>query len=113
MFNQHIASNSTKASLNVRLQEKQILDRILGKGTYDSRIRPSGKPLNFSEGEDMGQYCSSCIFNMLLTNIMTTLDGPAVVHINMFIRSISRIDDVSMVSMIQHKSVEYCQLTSL
>lgn len=31
-------------------------------------------------------------------NIKKTLDGPAVVYVNIFVRSISKIDDVVMVS---------------
>jgi len=59
--------------VNYREKEKRILDNILFGGTgpnatgYDKRIRPSG-----------------------------VNDGPAVVAINMMIRSIARIDDVTM-----------------
>lgn len=28
--------------MNFRMEEKKILDRILGKGEYDPRIRPAG-----------------------------------------------------------------------
>ncbi|UXI18608.1 transcription factor BTF3-like 4 [Sarcoptes scabiei] len=63
---------------DIRQAEKQILDKIIGQG-YDSRIRPSG------------------------TNQTTAKDGPANVTINILIRSISSIDDVTM---------EYaCQIT--
>ncbi|KAI8437328.1 hypothetical protein MSG28_011681 [Choristoneura fumiferana] len=50
-------------------KEKQILDQILGPGRYDARIRPSG---------------------------INGTDGPAVVSVNIFVRSISKIDDVTM-----------------
>ncbi|CAG9568382.1 unnamed protein product [Danaus chrysippus] len=57
--------------INFREKEKQILDQILGPGRYDARIRPSG---------------------------INGTDGPAVVSVNIFVRSISKIDDVTMVS---------------
>ncbi|KAK4871607.1 hypothetical protein RN001_015731 [Aquatica leii] len=59
----------TNPKLNFREKEKEILDQILGPGRYDARIRPSG---------------------------VNGTDGPAVVHVNIFIRSISKIDDVTM-----------------
>ncbi|XP_061379708.1 glutamate-gated chloride channel isoform X6 [Danaus plexippus] len=55
--------------INFREKEKQILDQILGPGRYDARIRPSG---------------------------INGTDGPAVVSVNIFVRSISKIDDVTM-----------------
>ncbi|XP_020710741.2 glutamate-gated chloride channel isoform X2 [Athalia rosae] len=54
---------------NFREVEKRVLDEILGPGSYDARIRPSGE---------------------------NGTDGPAVVHVNIFVRSISKIDDVTM-----------------
>ncbi|XP_045779487.1 glutamate-gated chloride channel isoform X9 [Maniola jurtina] len=57
------------AKINFREKEKQILDQILGPGRYDARIRPSG---------------------------INGTDGPAVVSVNIFVRSISKIDDVTM-----------------
>lgn len=35
-------ASSTGAKVNFREREKQILDKILGPGNYDRRIRPSG-----------------------------------------------------------------------
>ncbi|KAF8778439.1 Glutamate-gated chloride channel like protein [Argiope bruennichi] len=55
---------------NFRALEKRILDSIIGPGRYDSRIRPLG--------------------------MNNATNGPAVVRVNMFIRSISKIDDVKM-----------------
>ncbi|XP_076182504.1 glycine receptor alpha 1 isoform X1 [Ptiloglossa arizonensis] len=52
-----------------RQKEKDVLDDILGPGRYDARIRPSGE---------------------------NATDGPAVVRVNIFVRSISKIDDVTM-----------------
>ncbi|KAH9506714.1 glutamate-gated chloride channel isoform X1 [Dermatophagoides farinae] len=60
-------------SANIRAMEKGILDKIIGEG-YDSRIRPMG---NASVGARGG-------------------DGPAMINVNLLIRSISRIDDVVM-----------------
>ncbi|XP_075678925.1 glutamate-gated chloride channel-like isoform X1 [Dermatophagoides pteronyssinus] len=60
-------------SANIRAMEKRILDKIIGDG-YDSRIRPMG---NASVGARGG-------------------DGPAMINVNLLIRSISRIDDVVM-----------------
>ncbi|XP_073998267.1 glycine receptor alpha 1 isoform X5 [Rhodnius prolixus] len=55
--------------INYREKEKQVLDQILGPTSYDARIRPSG---------------------------INGTDGPAVVRVNIFVRSISKIDDVTM-----------------
>lgn len=54
---------------NFRQIEKRILDSIIGPGRYDSRIRPHG---------------------------INNTDGPALVRVNIYIRSISEIDDVRM-----------------
>ncbi|XP_049885665.1 glutamate-gated chloride channel isoform X5 [Pectinophora gossypiella] len=62
-------SQCLNAKINFREKEKQILDQILGPGRYDARIRPSG---------------------------INGTDGPAVVSVNIFVRSISKIDDVTM-----------------
>ncbi|XP_050679576.1 glutamate-gated chloride channel isoform X6 [Leptidea sinapis] len=64
----HLAQTAD-AKINFREKEKQILDQILGPGRYDARIRPSG---------------------------INGTDGPAVVSVNIFVRSISKIDDVTM-----------------
>ncbi|XP_039760178.1 glutamate-gated chloride channel isoform X6 [Pararge aegeria] len=58
------------AKINFREKEKQILDQILGPGRYDARIRPSG--------------------------INGTGDGPTLVRVNLYLRSISKIDDYKM-----------------
>ncbi|XP_053973864.1 glutamate-gated chloride channel isoform X5 [Hylaeus volcanicus] len=55
--------------VNFRMKEKEVLDNILGPGRYDARIRPSGE---------------------------NATDGPAIVRVNIFVRSISKIDDVTM-----------------
>ncbi|GLV43075.1 GluClalpha [Carabus blaptoides fortunei] len=57
------------AKINFRAKEKEVLDKILGPGHYDARIRPSG---------------------------INGTDGPAIVRVNIFVRSISKIDDVTM-----------------
>ncbi|XP_076336041.1 glutamate-gated chloride channel-like [Tachypleus tridentatus] len=54
---------------NLRAIEKRILDNIMGSGKYDNRIRPHG---------------------------VNETDGPANVKVNIYIRSISKIDDVVM-----------------
>ncbi|XP_043255882.1 glutamate-gated chloride channel isoform X3 [Colletes gigas] len=59
----------SKVGDSFRLKEKEVLDDILGPGRYDARIRPSGE---------------------------NETDGPAVVRVNIFVRSISKIDDVTM-----------------
>ncbi|XP_068916491.1 glutamate-gated chloride channel isoform X2 [Tenebrio molitor] len=61
----------TNVKINFREKEKEVLDQILGQGMYDARIRPSG--VNGTVG-----------------------DGPTVVYINFFLRSISKIDDYKM-----------------
>ncbi|XP_025409096.1 glutamate-gated chloride channel isoform X4 [Sipha flava] len=56
--------------VNYRHKEKEVLDQILGPGSYDARIRPSG--------------------------VNGTGDSPCIVFVNMLVRSISRIDDYKM-----------------
>ncbi|XP_013098390.1 glutamate-gated chloride channel isoform X3 [Stomoxys calcitrans] len=63
------ASLANNAKINFREKEKKVLDQILGAGKYDARIRPSG---------------------------LNGTDGPAYVSVNIFVRSISKIDDVTM-----------------
>ncbi|CAN7983046.1 unnamed protein product, partial [Ixodes hexagonus] len=58
-----------RGKANFRAIEKRILDSIIGQGRYDCRIRPMG---------------------------INNTDGPALVRVNIYIRSISRIDDVTM-----------------
>ncbi|XP_035452753.1 glutamate-gated chloride channel isoform X6 [Spodoptera frugiperda] len=65
----HLTECMNGGKINFREKEKQILDQILGPGRYDARIRPSG---------------------------INGTDGPAVVSVNIFVRSISKIDDVTM-----------------
>ncbi|XP_068983858.1 glutamate-gated chloride channel isoform X4 [Bombus flavifrons] len=62
-------AQTQKKVVNFREKEKEVLDDILGPGRYDARIRPSGE---------------------------NGTDGPAVVRVNIFVRSISKIDDVTM-----------------
>ncbi|XP_073959308.1 glycine receptor alpha 1 isoform X7 [Choristoneura fumiferana] len=62
-------SECVNAKINFREKEKQILDQILGPGRYDARIRPSG---------------------------INGTDGPAVVNINIFVRTITTISDIKM-----------------
>ncbi|CAG2171628.1 unnamed protein product [Oppiella nova] len=64
-----------KGTANFRAIEKRILDSIIGDGRYDSRIRPSG------------------------ANATSGADGPALVSINIYVRSISSIDDVTMTAL--------------
>ncbi|XP_055689200.1 glutamate-gated chloride channel isoform X2 [Lutzomyia longipalpis] len=63
------ASLANNANINFREREKKVLDQILGIGKYDARIRPSG---------------------------INGTDGPAVVRINLFVRSIATISDIKM-----------------
>ncbi|XP_033179249.1 glutamate-gated chloride channel isoform X6 [Bombus vosnesenskii] len=58
-----------KKVVNFREKEKEVLDDILGPGRYDARIRPSGE---------------------------NGTDGPTNVNVNIFLRSISKIDDYNM-----------------
>ncbi|XP_038121539.1 glutamate-gated chloride channel isoform X5 [Culex quinquefasciatus] len=64
------ASLANNAKVNFREKEKKILDQILGAGKYDARIRPSG-----INGTDL---------------------EATQVFVNMFLRSISKIDDYKM-----------------
>ncbi|XP_055640478.1 glutamate-gated chloride channel isoform X10 [Toxorhynchites rutilus septentrionalis] len=63
------ASLANNAKVNFREKEKKILDQILGAGKYDARIRPSG---------------------------INGTDDTTRVYVNMFLRSISKIDDYKM-----------------
>ncbi|XP_032665167.1 glutamate-gated chloride channel isoform X4 [Odontomachus brunneus] len=62
-------SRCTQVKVNFREKEKQVLDNILGPGRYDARIRPSGE---------------------------NGTDGPAIVRVNLFVRSIATISDIKM-----------------
>ncbi|GJQ66820.1 GluCl [Trypoxylus dichotomus] len=66
----HVAVCSN-TKINFREKEKEVLDQILGPGRYDARIRPSG---------------------------VNGTDGPAIVRVNLFVRSIATISDIKMVS---------------
>ncbi|XP_021191016.1 glutamate-gated chloride channel isoform X8 [Helicoverpa armigera] len=69
LFVTHLSECMNGGKINFREKEKQILDQILGPGRYDARIRPSG---------------------------INGTDGPAVVNINLFVRSITTISDIKM-----------------
>ncbi|XP_030746296.1 glutamate-gated chloride channel isoform X3 [Sitophilus oryzae] len=60
---------SSTNKINFREKEKEVLDKILGPGRYDARIRPSG---------------------------VNGTDGPAIVRVNLFVRSITTISDIKM-----------------
>ena len=68
--------DTVTGTASFRNTEKQVLDSILGEGRYDSRIRPAGSLLNVTGNGK---------------------DGPAIVRVNLYVRSIARIDDVTMV----------------
>ncbi|XP_026804165.1 glutamate-gated chloride channel isoform X3 [Rhopalosiphum maidis] len=55
--------------VNYRHKEKEVLDQILGPGSYDARIRPSG---------------------------VNGTDGPVIVKVNLLIRIIEKISDQDM-----------------
>merc|ERR1719336_3845065 len=65
-------------TVNYRMVEKKILDRILSPSIYDSQIRPKGETQN------------------LTTSDPDNLDGPTIVWVNLFVRSFEKIDDVRM-----------------
>ncbi|XP_043476830.1 glutamate-gated chloride channel isoform X2 [Leptopilina heterotoma] len=65
----HPARCMQQKVINFREVEKQILDSILGPKSYDARIRPSG---------------------------INGTDGPAIVRVNLFVRSIATISDIKM-----------------
>ncbi|KAG5895080.1 hypothetical protein JTB14_021042 [Gonioctena quinquepunctata] len=76
----------TNVKINFREKEKEVLDQILGPGRYDARIRPSG---------------------------VNGTDGPAIVQVNLFVRSIATISDIKMVSGGPTISVEdTCEIVS-
>ncbi|XP_076234618.1 glycine receptor alpha 1 isoform X11 [Calliopsis andreniformis] len=65
----HPARCNKNKPINFREKEKEVLDQILGPGRYDARIRPSGE---------------------------NGTDGPTNVMVNIFLRSISKINDYKM-----------------
>ncbi|XP_020294681.1 glutamate-gated chloride channel isoform X7 [Pseudomyrmex gracilis] len=65
----HLSRCMQQPKVNFREREKQVLDNILGPGRYDARIRPSGE---------------------------NGTDGPAIVRVNLFVRSIATISDIKM-----------------
>ena len=89
-------------SATFRQTEKKILDSIIGEGHYDSRIRPSGNPIN-KTGDSAGEMGKIWFLKSFVDKKKTDSchvflsDGPCIVRVNIFVRSISRIDDVSMV----------------
>ena len=42
--------STVRGSASFRQAEKKILDKIIGKGVYDPRIRPSGANATFDGG---------------------------------------------------------------
>ncbi|XP_057338663.1 glutamate-gated chloride channel isoform X8 [Microplitis mediator] len=62
-------SRCSPGKVNYREKEKEVLDDILGEKKYDARIRPSGE---------------------------NGTDGPAIVRVNLFVRSIATISDIKM-----------------
>ncbi|XP_017765518.1 PREDICTED: glutamate-gated chloride channel isoform X2 [Eufriesea mexicana] len=60
---------AAEVPVNYRAKEKEVLDKILGPGRYDARIRPNGENVT---------------------------DGPAIVRVNLFVRSIATISDIKM-----------------
>ncbi|KAJ8923695.1 hypothetical protein NQ315_010276 [Exocentrus adspersus] len=69
MVNVYVRRSCTNGKINFREKEKEVLDQILGPGRYDARIRPSG---------------------------VNGTDGPAIVRVNLFVRSIATISDIKM-----------------
>lgn len=114
----------TNVKINFREKEKEVLDQILGNaGRYDARIRPSG--MN-GTGEETFLFvlvsrsvrpfrsCEQSILELLNVGLMllrsiylrfyvicclsVAPDGPAIVRVNLFVRSIATISDIKMVS---------------
>ncbi|KAH7946361.1 hypothetical protein HPB49_023439 [Dermacentor silvarum] len=79
---------SAAGKANFRAIEKRILDSIIGQGRYDCRIRP------------MGINNTARLLIVLLLGSPNPdpflVDGPCVVRVNIYLRSISKIDDLSM-----------------
>ena len=109
--------------INFREKEKEILDLIIGSDRYDSRIRPAGSLNDTSKIYIIFFTVLQCLlqftvqkkihiffrirFNWLyhikavqiLIRKILVLDAPAMITLNLYVRSISRIDDVKMVRM--------------
>ncbi|KAJ8926894.1 hypothetical protein NQ314_020746 [Rhamnusium bicolor] len=115
---QSVCRSCTNVKINFREKEKEVLDQILGPGRYDARIRPSGvngtdettyhypeMPLwaCHSPGKPVcAQHCNhkrhqdGFVLNPVQIIMAEKKDGPAIVRVNIFVRSISKIDDVTM-----------------
>lgn len=64
-----LQSHQEKIAINYRQEEKKILDKILNKEVYDSKMRPSG---------------------------INSTESATVVNVNLYFRSFDKIDDVKM-----------------
>ena len=87
-------------TINFREKEKEILDQIIGSDRYDSRIRPAGM-LNDTSKEKKTVFCTVFSLTSRKSSIYNVryifIDAPVKIKINLYVRSISRIDDVKMV----------------
>lgn len=85
----------------MRQAEKRILDKIIGEGQYDFRIRPSGVNQTLTKGEkEKKNHLFFSLKSITKIRVIDFVDGPANVTINMLVRSISSIDDVTMASVV-------------
>ena len=71
-FQYHGRTGNPAPVVNYRQVEKKILDEILSKKVYDTRLRPPGQNKSISSSATL-------------------------VHVNIFVRDISAISDVGMV----------------
>lgn len=83
------ATRRLVAPVNFRQKEKEILDQIIGADRYDSRIRPAGM-IN-----DTSKFQLELVTSV--SDEASRSDAPVNIKINLYVRSISRIDDVKMV----------------
>ena len=74
--------------INYRQAEKRILDEILGKNIYDSRLRPPGK----------NDSCKILLGIIRSFSRRQFLAAATFVFVNIFVRDFIEISDVKMVS---------------
>jgi hypothetical protein len=73
--------------INYRQAEKKILDEILGKNIYDSRLRPPG----------LNESCKNSVHKMKHHSFLLFSASATYVHVNIFVRDFIEISDVKMV----------------
>lgn len=90
-----ICSMITPSEAKRKLKEQEIIQRILNN--YDWRVRPRGLNASWPGKKPYHSRCfTSPQKDCHLTTDLTDTGGPVLVTVNIYLRSISKIDDVNM-----------------